>query len=170
MIRRFVLASAILIAAGSAAPAMANTASTDLTVQATVIAGCTISTDPINFGDYDPIGNHSVNALYATGTVITTCTSGSSTRITLDQGVYADPASTNNAPLRRLSDGSGNFLSYGLSQNASGSLVWGNDANSDLEVLGTGSAQNNTIYGAIPPGQLTSVGSYSDTVVATVDF
>jgi spore coat protein U-like protein len=172
MIRRFVLASAILIAVGSAAPAMASTASTDLTVQADVIAGCTISTNPMSFGNYDPISSHLFTDLEASGTVTTTCSNGLSASITLGQGGNADPGSDNDNPLRRLSNNASTpaFLDYRLYQNPGRSVVWGNSTNSDAEIQGTGSAQDITIYGTIPGGQPASSGSYSDTVVATVTF
>lgn len=69
MIRRFALASAILIAAGSAAPAMASTSSTNLSVTATVPVSCTISTGLLAFGSYDPIGTHSSSTLNVTGSL-----------------------------------------------------------------------------------------------------
>ncbi|MDB9448177.1 hypothetical protein [Anabaena sp. CS-542/02] len=63
MIRRFALASAILIAAGSAAPAMADTATSNINLSATVPVSCTISTSRLAFGAYDPIGTNATTAL-----------------------------------------------------------------------------------------------------------
>ncbi|MDB9521858.1 hypothetical protein PN480_07835 [Dolichospermum circinale CS-1225] len=61
MIRRFALASAIFIAVGSAAPAMADTATSNLTVSSNVANNCTISTGLISFGAYDPIGANKIS-------------------------------------------------------------------------------------------------------------
>ncbi|MFM6025467.1 MAG: spore coat protein U domain-containing protein, partial [Dolichospermum sp.] len=94
MIRRFALASAILIAFGSAAPAMASTATSDLTVSSNVANNCTISTSPIDFGAYDPISANASIDLDGTGTVTVTCTSGASATITLGQGNYPGFGST----------------------------------------------------------------------------
>lgn len=170
MIRRFALASAILIAAGSAAPAMANIATSDLSVTATVTAGCTISTDPINFGDYDPIRNHSVSALNATGTVTTTCTTQAPATITLDHGSNPGGESTDSTPARRLANGLGNHLSYQIYRDSGLGTVWGNTADTGVSETGSGTAQETTVYGSISAAQNVPAGSYSDTVEATVNF
>lgn len=135
-----------------------------------MIAGCTISTNPMSFGNYDPIGTHRFADLEASGTVTTTCSNGLPVSITLGQGGNADGGSTNDSPLRRLSNGNAQYLDYRLYQNSGRSVVWGNSTNSDLEVQGTGSELNSAIYGVIPGGQAVSSGSYGDTVVATVTF
>ena len=166
MIRRFVLASAILIAAGSAAPAMAGTATSNLTVSSNVPHSCTISTDPLNFDDYDPITGPNATG---TGTVTVVCSSGTSATITLGQGSNPQAASTDAIPLRRLKLGT-NYLSYALYQNNTYSEIWGNTAGTGASHTGTGSASDVTVYGVIPGTQNVPPGSYSDTVVATVSF
>jgi spore coat protein U-like protein len=170
MIRRFVLASAILIAAGSAAPAMAGTATSNLTVSSTVPNNCTISTAAIDFASYDPISaNKNTNAT-GTGTVTVTCTSGASATIKLGQGSNAEAASSDAAPLRRLKDAGTNHLSYGLYKDNIHTQIWGNTAGTGVSHTGTGSAQAMTVFGRIAAGQSVPAGSYSDTVVAEVSF
>jgi spore coat protein U-like protein len=181
MIRRFALASAILIAAGSTAPAMAQTATatSNLTVTATVGNVCTISSASIVFGSYDPVTAHNGTTgspLDGSGTVTTTCTNLLPATITLGQGsnpATAPTASTDAAPLRQLANGA-NRLRYDLYQTAlpggTGSAVWGNTGGTGLAVTGTGSAVTSTIYGRIPRGQTAPAGVYNDTVVATVTF
>ncbi|MFM6255704.1 MAG: spore coat protein U domain-containing protein, partial [Dolichospermum sp.] len=126
MIRRFALASALLIAAGSAAPAMAGTATANLTVSSNVVNKCNISASPIDFGDYDPIVANSGPSedLDGTGTVTVTCTSGAPVTITLGQGNNPGSGSTDASPMRRLNNGA-NYLSYGIYQNIQRTAVLG---------------------------------------------
>ncbi|MHC5720835.1 MAG: spore coat protein U domain-containing protein, partial [Nostoc sp.] len=86
MLRRFALASVLLIAS-SAAPAMATGApEADLGVSASVTANCIISAGTVAFGSYDPVDTNASTPLTGTGTVTTTCTTGASAKIYLDQG------------------------------------------------------------------------------------
>lgn len=169
MMRRLALASALFVAVGSAAPSMAvaSTATSNLDISASVPANCTISTSPLSFGSYDPIGNNS--DLSGTGTVTTTCTSGASATITLGQGSNPGGGSTNASPSRRLADGA-NRLSYFLYQDNAGTTVWGNTAGTGVAPTANGTAQDSNVYGAIPAGQNVPAGSYSDTVTATVTY
>ena len=167
MIRRFALASAVLIAAASATPAMAGTATSNLAVSATVPNNCTISTAAISFGDYN---SASANPLDQTGSVTITCTTGSAATIKLGQGSNANSGSTDSAPQRRLTNGSNNFLSYQIYQDSGRSTVWGNTAGTAVPETGNGAAQSKTVYGRIPPGQNVPTGTYTDTVVAEVVF
>lgn len=173
MIRRFALASAILIAAGSAAsaaPAMAGTATSDINVSATVPVNCTISTDPIAFGNYDPIVAHANTNRDENGSVRTTCTSGASAVITLSQGANPAASSTNAAPLRRLSNGDGGLLEYKLYSSIANETIWGNTSGTGLEVTGTGQEVTSQIFARIPLGQNVPSGNYTDTVTATIAY
>jgi spore coat protein U-like protein len=175
MIRRFALASAILIAAASAtpaAPAMAATATGDLSVSATVPVTCSVSVpDALAFGTYDPlVANAELgNDLYASTSVSVTCSSGASATITLGQGANPDPDSSDVFPFRRLKNGS-NYISYALFQNSSRTTIWANTSGTGVGVTGNGSAQTLTIYGEISAAQTASPGSYTDTVTATITY
>jgi spore coat protein U-like protein len=64
------------------------------------------------------------------------------------------------------------FLTYELYKDAAYSTVWGNTVGTGLD---TGAAPNRnprnfTVYGSVPAAQDVTVGSYADTVVATVNF
>ncbi|MDH6057522.1 Csu type fimbrial protein [Umezakia ovalisporum] len=172
MIRRFALASAIFIAAGSAAPAMAGTATSNVEVTATVSLTCTISANTIAFGNYDPIGTNATAPLEGTGTLTTTCTDGSATIVTLSQGNNPEASSTDAEPRRRLGNSNGNndFLSYEIFTGETRVANWGNTPNSSVMVSGTGQQVNTTIYATIPAAQNVSSGNYTDTVTATIDF
>ncbi len=170
MLRRFALASVLLIAS-SAAPAMADTATANLNVTASVGATCSITTTPLYFGNFTAGANKDVNA-----SVITNCTTGLvGAKVTLSQGANAAGGSTDSAPLRRLTDGATtpNYLSYFLYTDAPGGNVWGNtDATSETIPPGTGANQTTPIYGRIPSAGNSSpvAGNYTDTVVATITY
>lgn len=167
MIRRFALASAILIAAASATPAMAVTATGNLDISATVPESCVITTEPIAFGDYDPIVTHATEPLTTTGTLTVQCTMGTEATILLGQGANAASGSTNSSPYRRLKDTNGATLSYTISR---GGNIWGNTTDTGLSITGMGSSDDIPVYLSIPPGQSALVGTYTDTVVATVSY
>ena len=150
--------------------ALSATSTTNLSVTATVTANCSISTSTLAFGSYDPVVSNAASPLNGSGTVTVTCTSGSSATITLGQGANANVGSTDAVPLRRMTDGSSNFLPYFLYQDSGRTTVWGNTAGTGVGATGTGSTDGHTVYGQIAAAQNVPAGSYSDTVVATVTF
>lgn len=168
--RTLPLTGVILLAIGAASTTDAATATSNLSVTATVSANCSISTAPVAFGAYDPVSTNASTALSGTGTVNVTCTNGASTTITLGQGSNAGTGSTDAAPARRLNDGGTNFLTYALFQDAGHATVWGNTAGTGVANTGTGAQTAITVYGTVAAGQNVPSGNYSDTVVATVTF
>ncbi|MGQ0799960.1 MAG: Csu type fimbrial protein [Pseudomarimonas sp.] len=161
--------SLCLLAAALSPSAFAATANANLGVSASVSNNCLISTSPVAFGAYDPVGTNAAAALDGTGTVTVTCTLDAATTVRLGQGVNAAGGSTDAAPLRRMIDGA-ELLTYALFSDAGRTAVWGNDASVDVDHTGTGTAVNLTVYGRVAAAQNVSAGSYADTVVATVEF
>jgi spore coat protein U-like protein len=151
-----------------AAPAFAATTA-DVEISAEVIASCSITALPVAFGNYDAL---SATPDDATGSVAVSCSTGSNPKIWLGQGLNADAGSTADVPVRRMVNGGTNFLSYQLYQNSSRSTVWGGtDGSSPAAQTATDlNPVTSTIYGRVPVNQTSTVGSYSDTVVATVNF
>jgi spore coat protein U-like protein len=167
---RVVLASAL--AAASAFAVNSHAAQQDtatLTVSATVNASCTISTAAVAFGSYDPIVSNKSVALNGQGTVTTICTKGSAAKIILSQGANAAGGSSDATPLRQMASGAAR-LPYFLYQDTGRSIIWGNTTATARSDTGTGLASTLTVYGQIPANQFKPVGSYADTVVATVSF
>ena len=126
---------------------------------------CTISTVGVAFGNYNVF---SPTALTSNGSVTYSCVGIGSNSITIDlsqgNGTYA---------VREMRRGT-EPLGYNLYLNAGATQIWGN---------GTGGSQrygpidppNNqnvtvTIFGRIPPGQDVTIGNYTDTIVATINF
>ena len=161
--------AAALVIAGAAhvttAGLSAATATASMPVSATVSNNCTITTNPIAFGSYDPIVANATVNLDATGAVIIACTKGAVTTLGLDTGANAS------ASTRRLAS-SGNFLAYELYQDSNRSTVWGNSG-ADLFNSGTSpskDARTFQVYGRITAGQDVQAGAYTDTIIATVNF
>ena len=155
-----------LVFAAFNAPASAATATANLGVTATVTNNCTISTAALAFGSYDPVVANASTNLDGTGTVSVACTKGTSATVGLGLGSNASGST------RRMSDGSGNFLTYELYQDASHATVWGNAGAGLLSPAAAPSkaTRNFTVYGQVASNQDVTAGSYSDTVVATVNF
>ena len=158
-----------LVIAGAAhvttAGLSAASATASMPVSATVSNNCTITTNPIAFGSYDPVVSNASANLDAAGAVIIACTRGAVTTLGLDTG--ANAASSEH----RLALG-GNFLTYEVYQDSSRSTVWG-DSGAALYNSGTApskDARTFPVYGRITGGQDVPAGSYTDTVVATVNF
>jgi len=144
--------------------AQAGSTTTNLNVSATVTNNCSISTADLAFGTYDPIATNASSPKDSTGTVTITCTTGAVTNVALDTGA------NNSGTTRRMKAGS-NYLTYEIYQDSGRTTVWG----SGTSKLDTGTAPNFnarsfTAYGRITAGQDVPSGSYTDTVVATVNF
>jgi spore coat protein U-like protein len=162
-----ILASAIALAAGSFCVTLsATSASTSLSVTASVNNNCTISTAALAFGTYDPVVTNASAVLDGTGTVTIACTKGATATIGL--GLGNNPSGST----RRMTDGSGNYLTYEAYQDSSHSTVWGTSGAGLLTPAAAPSkaARNFTVYGRIAGNQDVPAGSYTDTVTATVNF
>ena len=170
------IAIGIAAAFAGANTASAGSAFTNLTVQASVAANCTIATGTLNFGAYDPVVANASTALTGTGTVTVACTKGSTGLwIGLDNGA-------NFSSSRRMAGG-GDFLSYSLyvpPNNTPGTAcsytsptAWGNTLATGLSLTSPASKTGRTynVCGSIAGGQdVTVAATYSDTVVATINF
>ncbi len=176
------LALASLLGVGAAllapAPAHAGSTPTNLAVTANIAANCTISTTAVAFGAYDPVVLNATTALNGTGTVTIGCTKGSAPTITLGLGANASGSQRN-----MLNGANTDVLGYQLYQPpnntvgtacpaVAGGTVWGTTGSNiftpTVPTSKTTRAYN--ICGVVSAGQDVSVGSYSDTVVATVNF
>ena len=138
-----------------------------LNVSATVTNNCTISTAPLAFSQYDPVIANASADLDGTGRVTVACTKGATPNIGLGGGSSASGTA------RRLSDGSGvNYLTYELFQDSGRSVAWTSSGSGMLTPVAATSkaARDFTVYGRIAANQDVPAGSYTDSVVATVNF
>ncbi|MCA9581002.1 MAG: spore coat protein U domain-containing protein [Myxococcales bacterium] len=174
---------ALIPALFAAGHAEAQTDTDTFTVNATVVASCTISGTTFNFGNYDPIVTNASTPLDVNSVVTVTCTPGSAVTVGIDQGLYSDTGSTPDAPLRRMRNATitTEFLDYAFYSDASrgGAFVWGDAGTAQAVSHTTAStaSEDITIYGRVPAattqvasGNTIVAGDYSDTVTATVTF
>ncbi len=152
---------------GAATPALADFRNTNLAVNATVAASCTISVGAMSFGTLSTL---SATADDATSTMNIACTPGTPWTATagLGSGVGATYAT------RKMTIASGTAtVNYTLYTNSTRTTLWGDGVapNGSFTGTGTGANQASTIYGRVPGSQGTAaIGSYSDTVSVTVTF
>ena len=154
----------------SAPSAHAGSAASSFTATASVVATCTISTANLAFGNYDPITTNATTPLDVNGSVTITCTKGAGTYIDLNPGAHAANAV---GTTRAMALGTTDYLSYELYQDSAHTTVWGvgNPGNAFVPpVAPSKTARAFPIYGRIPAGQGSTVGSYTDTVTASVNF
>jgi len=156
---------AVVVGLALSTGVFAATATTNLSVTASVANNCTISTTAVAFGAYDPIVANATTDLDGTGGVTITCTKGATTTIGLDNGAHYL------APSRRMTDGTDN-LNYYLYKESGRTQEWKNSG-ADLltpPVAPSKAPRTYTVYGRVTAGQDVESGSYADTVVATVNF
>ena len=163
--KRTILSLAI-ISLISAPAAFAGSATANLNVSASVSAVCTISTAAVAFGAYDPVVANAATDLNGTGTIIVACTKGASATIDLGNGGNLLAGS------RRMTSGT-DFLNYALYKDAARTQVWGTGLAGGTTAAYTAASKastNITVYGKVPQAQDVTVGSYTDVVVATINY
>ncbi len=164
MIKLAAVGAALLAAS---APALAGVTNTNLSVNATVSASCTVSVSAMSFGTVDTLV---ATADDATSTMNVTCTPGTAWSATAGAG--AGTGAT--VALRKMTiPATTNTLDYTLHTDSGRTIVWGDGVapNGSFTGTGNGAVQASTIYGRVPTGQGTAaIGSYTDTVAVTVTF
>jgi spore coat protein U-like protein len=165
-----IAAGALVLAANpsSVLAAMGGSPQTaPLPVVANVPRLCTVSTTPVNFGNYD---STSATPTDANGAVIIQCTRGTAYTIDLGNGNNFSAGS------RRMASGAvlpTEFLTYGLFTNLPGGIPWGTGIAGGTTVLRTApntAPFSHTVFGRLNALQDVSVDSYSDTVLVTATF
>ena len=152
-----------------ATSAYAGSATSSFTVSASVVGSCTISSTTLAFGNYDPIVTNASTPLDVNGSVTITCTKGAATTIGLDPGQNGANAT---GTTRAMATAGPDYLSYELFQDTTHATLWGNSGANLFTPPAAPSKNARTypIYGRIPAAQGSTTGSYTDTVVATVNF
>lgn len=126
---------------------------------------CSVTTVGVAFGLYDVFSS---SPLLSAGSVSVRCT-GLGSGIELVSVALSTGGSGSFQP-RTLFRGS-DRLNYNLFLDAGHSQIWGDGTGGTLRYV---SVSKNpvtlTIFGQIPPGQDVTAGTYSDTIVVTVNF
>jgi spore coat protein U-like protein len=98
-------------------------------------------------------------------TITLHCPTGTAWKIGLDNGSHASGST------RRMTDGSGHYVSYELYRDAGRTQRWGNTPNTDTSNgTGNNAIQTATVYGRVPAQATPAGGSYADTVTVTLTF
>lgn len=163
---RHLFAAALLSAGWTIVPAGTTTAT--LSISATVNSACVVTTSPVSFGVYDPTSG---TASDAAGAVNVTCTVGTTYSVALDAG--ANASSAGDVTTRRMIANAGQFLPYQLYLDVSRSTIWGDGLNGSSKSVGNtgnGAQQGLSAFGRITSGKYVPPGSYSDSVIATVEY
>lgn len=155
----------------------AKSAPATLGVAASVNANCAISTSAVSFGRYESLQSNATALLNAAGSLSIACTKGSTPKISLDLGRNAS------GDRRRMALAGGSDALYyelylpadplpGTGCRFPGGAVWG-PSPAQTFVPGppsTRAPRTYSVCGTISPGQGVSMGSYADTIIATVNF
>jgi spore coat protein U-like protein len=161
-VKVFFVATAIAVAGFVTQAAQAQTQSVGVNASATVSTACTVTTNPITFGEVSQSGDTNTNAILSA-----TCTNGGAYALGIDNGL------NELAGQRRLTSGS-NALNYDLFRDPGHVERWGNTVGVDtIDDIGSGLAQNQTIWGEIPAGQTLISGNgtpYTDVVQVAITY
>ena len=126
---------------------------------------CTLTTQAVSFGVYDPL---SAVAKTANGSITAVC---NNTPVVIKFSIGGGPTYL----ARRMSLG-GSTLNYNLYTDAALSRIWGDGTGGSFTgggLVQTGPGRDTVvfpIYGVIPPNQDPGLGLHSDTIVVTMVF
>ncbi len=178
MIRRFALASGLLIASAAFAPsAFAGTATATLSVTLSVTNSCTLAATSVNFGNHNGLTNTSNTTITAIGTLTPTCTCTSTNPvITLGDGLNGLAGNGSTPPSRNLSDGNGHLIPYQLYTDNNHQYAWVDSSgtqtsNNVITVNNLNNQKPIMIYGQIGNNvAIPTTGTYTDTITATITY
>lgn len=143
--------------------AQTTPATTTFRVTASVQAVCEVTATDLAFGTYT---SQAGTPLQGTTLLRTTCTPNTTYNVGLNEGT--SPGATVNA--RKMVSGT-QVLNYQLYSDAARSKIWGNTTGTDTVTgVGTGTAQDHTVFGAVPATQVVPAGDYADTITVRVYY
>jgi spore coat protein U-like protein len=145
-------------------PALAATATGNMTVRITIQAECKIQTSSdLDFGTRGVIDAN----IDQTSTIGVQCTSGQTYNVGLSAGGGAGATTT----VRQMTGPAAATINYALYRDTARTLLWGVTIGTDtLAGTGNGNVQNLTVYGRVPPQVTPAAGVYTDTVAITVTY
>jgi spore coat protein U-like protein len=131
-------------------------------VSGSVTSMCRVSATGISFGIIGTLDR----AIDATGSVTVTCNSGVAYKVSLSRGLSNDVTD----PVARVMNGPNGRIIYGLYSDAAMSVPWGWNLGTEPGGASVGAPRNHPVYARIQPQLRPPSGSYSDTIVVTVDY
>ena len=160
--KKLLVLLAVVPVVAFASSTFAADATNNLTVDAVVMADCSVTSGAIHFGNYNPITTSSDTS--ASGDFTVYCTKGTAVHIGMGEGA-------NYSGARRMKNGTSNFLTYGLFKEGSHENAWGDTLSADrVAIASTAGTSGNekTVYGMLPKNQDQPAGAYSDEVAINV--
>jgi spore coat protein U-like protein len=122
------------------------------------------SVDPVRFGVYDVFATQANDS--GVGSITIDCKGSGNDNLE----VALSTGQSHSYTTRVMRSGS-NRLNYNLYTGADRSAIWGDGhGGSQLMTVRKNKATTLTVFGQIPAGQDATVGTYTDTIVATVTF
>ncbi|WP_439520650.1 Csu type fimbrial protein [Hydrogenophaga sp.] len=129
---------------------------------ANVPSGCQITA--VTDLDFGTLASSLTGAHDQAASVTLRCPGGTAWQIGMDNGQH-------HAGNRRMRNGAGGYIGYGIYRDAARTLAWGNSLGvNTVSGTGTGSPTPVTIHGRIPAQGGVSSGSYTDTVIVTLTY
>lgn len=155
-----ILAFAVLGVASFSASA--GTSTSDMTVNGTVSAACSITAPTLTLS-YDPVANSST---LGTGNISVTCTNGAAYTVDIENPVSLPGSTHSMASTATPAD----TVNYTIYKDGTGTTAWSDTAT--LTGTGSGAAQSLAVSAKIDAGQTTAKvhSDYTDTVTVTVTF
>ena len=155
----------------------ADTTTSSFTVSSVITSGCALGTSTsdsvtdfgtLNFGTMSSIADDvDVASTSGAGSIIVTCTPGTSISIALDYGTHGGSASE-----RYLENSDSTAtLGYQIYQDAAHSTVWGTGSLAYSVSSFPDSTQTYTLYGRLfAVSGLPTAGTYTDTITVTLTY
>ncbi|MBC8412148.1 MAG: spore coat protein U domain-containing protein [Nitrospira sp.] len=154
-----ILSIAVIFAAGNV---RAGTATDSMPVDVTILGECSVSANPLRFGE---LAGSPDNAA-AASSVVVTCTSGLSYEVSFSAGDNA--LSEERRMFNPTAPAGEEYLSYKLCRDSSCTAQWA--IGSGSSDTGSGTGQTVDVFGSINAGQSFTVGTYSDTVTVNINY
>lgn len=130
---------------------------------------CSVATTPVSFVNYDVF---SYVPTYSTGTVVVNCSNPGQHPLPVTISINSGGSGTFNPRQMRAASGT-DRLNYYLFTDASRTVIWGDGTGGTSTVTNMVTRNlpwNAIIFGMLPARQNLSAGSYSDTLLVTVDW
>lgn len=158
--KRLIVVGCVVVILLTGGVASASEVTAMLTVRATIVPVCAVSTLPVDFGAYEGFDKN------AEGAIGVTCSPGAPYEIKLGTGY------SGTYDVRKMMLWGYGELDYNLYTDSTRTTIWG-DGTADTQTVsatGTGAAVTHVVYGKVFGGQTVPPGDYIDYVLVTVDF
>ena len=145
-------------------PAIAATASGNITVRITIIDECKVQTaSDLDFGTHGVIDAN----VDQTSTIGVQCTVGKTYDVGLGVGLGAGATTA----VRKMTGPASATINYTIYRESTRTQLWGTTIPTETVAgTGNGSVQNITVYGRVPTQTTPAAGVYTDTVAITVTY